>query len=120
MTATEFSLPKQWEDWCNWLLGIWLCLSPWVLQFSLEPTAMRTAVITGILIILAEVVTLSIFRSWEEWINVVLGIWLLACPWILGISDATPRTNFVIVGLLVLALALYEVWDVRRRSQTQS
>lgn len=115
MAATEFSLPRQWEDWCNWLLGIWLCLSPWILGFSLEPIPTRTAVITGILIILAEVVTLSIFRAWEEWINVLLGIWLLAAPWILGISAATARANFVVVGLLVLALALYEVWDVRRQ-----
>jgi hypothetical protein len=27
--AVEFSLPKQWEDWCSWLLGLWLCISPW-------------------------------------------------------------------------------------------
>jgi hypothetical protein len=27
MAVAQFSLPKQWEDWCNWLLGIWLCIS---------------------------------------------------------------------------------------------
>ena len=30
------SLPKQWEDWCSWLLGLWLCISPWALLFDLE------------------------------------------------------------------------------------
>lgn len=118
MAAAQFSLPKQWEDWCNWLLGIWLCISPWALRFDLEPTATRTAVISGILIILAELVTLSVFRAWEEWINVTLGAWLIICPWVLGIGSAAARDNFVVVGLLVLLLAFYEIWDERRHPST--
>jgi hypothetical protein len=120
MAAAQFSLPKQWEDWCNWLLGIWLCISPWALRFDLEPTATRTAVISGILIILAEVVTLSVYRAWEEWINVILGAWLVICPWVLGISDLTAKTNLIVVGLLVSALAIYEIWDARSQSGKQT
>ena len=102
MAAAQFSLPKQWEDWCSWLLGLWLCISPWALRFDLEPTATRTAVITGILIILAEMVTLSAFRAWEEWINVILGAWLVICPWIFGISSSVAKINLIVVGLLVM------------------
>lgn len=116
MAAAQFTPPRQWEDWCNWGLGIWLCISPWALRFDLDATATRTAVISGILIILAEVVTLSVYRAWEEWVSVLLGAWLVICPWLLGIGAATTRANFVIVGLLVLALALYEVWDARRQT----
>jgi hypothetical protein len=108
MAAAQFSLPKQWEDWCNWLLGIWLCISPWALEFDLEPTATRTAVISGIVVILAEVMTLSVFRPWEEWINVILGAWLIICPWILGISASAVRANFIVVGVLIMGLALYD------------
>jgi len=116
MATAEFNLPKQWEDWTNWILGIWLCLSPWALLFSNDATGTRNAVLVGALIILAEVVTLSIFQVWEEWINVALGVWLVASPWTLGIAEASAKADFVVVGLLVLALALYEIWDVRRRS----
>jgi SPW repeat len=116
VAATKFSPPRQWEDWCNWLLGIWLCISPWALRFDLETTATRTAVISGILIILAEVVSLSIFRVWEEWITVILGVWLVLCPWILNISSSVARVNLTVVGVLVMALAFYEVWDARGRS----
>jgi uncharacterized membrane protein YkgB len=77
-------------------------------------------VLSGLLIILAELVTLSIFRSWEEWINVILGAWLVICPWILGISASTGRTNFIIVGVLMMALALYEIWDARRQLRRES
>ena len=53
------------------------------------------------------------FRSWEEWINVVLGAWLVASPWVLG-ATLVATTNLVIVGVLVLALAVYEIWDEGR------
>jgi SPW repeat len=117
MPAAQFSPPTQWEDWCSWLLGIWLCLSPWTLEFSFEPTATRTAVITGALIILAEVVTLSVYRGWEEWINVLLGFWLVICSWVLGIVSLAAKANFVVVGLLVTALAFYEIWEARHHSR---
>jgi hypothetical protein len=120
MAAAQTSLPKQWEDWCSWLLGIWLCISPWTLRFDLEPTATRTAVITGILIVLAEVMTLSVYRAWEEWINVILGAWLVICPWILGIGSSVAKVNLIVVGLLVIALAFYEIWEARRQTSNQT
>jgi hypothetical protein len=120
MAAAQFSLPKQWQDWCNWLLGLWLCISPWVLRFDLEPTATRTAVISGILIILAELVTLSVYRPWEEWINIILGAWLAICPSVLSISSSAAITNFVIIGMLVLLLALYEIWEGHGQSRNQT
>jgi len=64
-------------------------------------------------------ITLSLFRAWEEWINVILGAWLIACPWIMDIIDPSAKTNFFVVGLLVLAVALYEIWDARRQSANQ-
>src|SRR5438105_81246 len=95
----EFSLPKQWEDWVNWALGIWLCLSPWALGYSLDAAATRNAVIVGFLIIFAEVVTLSIFRPWEEWVSVVLGGWLIVSAWLIG-GPPAATVNFVVVGAL--------------------
>jgi uncharacterized membrane protein YfcA len=120
MAAPQFSLPKYWEDWCAWLLGFWLCISPWLLGFDLEPTATRTAVITGILIVFVERITITLHRRWDEWINVILGAWLVICSWMLDISYPAAKTNFVAVGLLVLVLALYEIWEVRRESGNQS
>jgi len=115
MAAFEFSLPKQWEDWCSWLLGIWLCISPWALRYDWDQTATRTAVISGLLIIGAELVTLSVFQSWEESLNVILGAWLTICSWILGIGASQAKVNFVVIGVVMVALALYEIWDARRK-----
>jgi SPW repeat len=113
MLTTRFTLPNQWEDWCSWSLGIWLCISPWALQFEIDAAATRTTVISGVLLILAEVITLSTFRAWEEGLNILLGIWLIAAPWVIGAASMVTTTNFVIVGLLVFALAIYEITQVR-------
>jgi hypothetical protein len=114
MAAPQFSLPKHWEDWCAWLLGFWLCVSPWILQFNLEPTPTRTAVITGILIVFVERMTLYFYRAWEEWIGIIIGAWLVISPWLLSIGVPAAKDNFVVVGLLVMALAFYELWQARR------
>jgi hypothetical protein len=114
MATVTFTPPKHWEDWCDWALGIWLCLSPWALRYWQDPVATRNAVVVGFLIIFAEVATLSWFRAWEEWISVVLGAYLAVSPWLLGIAGPVPTANFVVVGVLVTALALYEALEVSR------
>jgi hypothetical protein len=119
MATVTFTPPRHWEDWCDWALGIWLCLSPWALRYWQDPVATRNAVIVGFLIILAEVVTLSWYRAWEEWINVALGIFLAASPWLLGVESPVAKANFVIIGLLVAGLALYEVRKVSRNPRLQ-
>jgi hypothetical protein len=113
MAQSAFSFPKQWEDWSSWVLGIWLVLSPWALFFDQETRAVENAVVVGALILIAEVVELSVFRDWEELINVVAGAWLAVSPWVLGIVSAAARWNFVVVGVLVTALALYELREMR-------
>ena len=115
MAMPTFSPPKQWEDWANLVLGIWLCVSPWVLQVTGEEmTVTQNAILVGFLLIVTETVALASFRLWEEWASVVLGAWLVVSPWVLGITALAPMANFVIVGLVVLLLALYEIWDVHR------
>src|SRR5450631_3438995 len=111
--AARFEPPRQWEDWVSWALGIWLILSPWALLFWNDASAMQNSVIAGFLLILIEAVTLSAFRPWEEWANVVIGIWLLVSPLVLIMPAWTTIANSVIVGGLVILLAIYEMWDNR-------
>lgn len=114
MASVVFTPPKQWEDWCDWALGIWLILSPWILVFHYDPVATRNAVIVGFLVVLAEAVTLTAFRPWEEWITVALGAWLAISPWALAITDVAVIVHFVVVGTLIAGLALYEVRETSR------
>lgn len=112
MAATAYPPPKQWEDWAGVVLGLWLFVSPWVLQYP-DTTAAQSAFVVGFVLIVTELIALYAFLIWEEWIIAILGAWLVNSPWVLG-ADFVPTVNFVIVGLLVLALALYVIWDERR------
>jgi hypothetical protein len=112
MASVTFTPPRQWEDWCDWALGLFLILSPWILLFQKDDVATKNAVIVGFLVVLTEGVTLSVFRPWEEWINVALGAWLVISPWVLNVTSSAAKVSFVVVGAIIAALALYEVRQV--------
>ncbi|TFU14942.1 SPW repeat protein [Thermus tengchongensis] len=98
---------QRWQDWANLVLGVWLILSPWLLGFSGTPAAMWNAVIVGAVVGLMALMHLRGGPLWEEWVNVILGIWLILSPWILGFSGmGNAMWNALIVGVLVGILAL--------------
>lgn len=46
-------------------------------------------------------------RKWQDWANLVLGLWLVLSPWILGFSGTSSATwNAVLLGLAVGLLSL--------------
>ena len=40
----------EWEEWLSVALGVWLIVSPWILNFSTNPEALWTTLIAGLLI----------------------------------------------------------------------
>ena len=116
MAVGTLSFPKERQDWANLVLGIWICVSPWVLQLDIEQPATRNAVAVGFLIIVFEVFTFYALRTLEELINIVLGTWLMMMPWVIGTTTRLATLDFLVSGFLVVALAVYEIWDARRKS----
>ncbi|SRR6266581_2696539 len=59
-------------------------------------------------------------RHWEDWINLVLGVWLFVSPWILHFIDgpARQRDDFFVIGpmlalLAFAALYMHRIWEER-------
>ena len=50
---------------------------------------------------------------WAQFINMMLGIWLMAAPTILGYGGP-GRTNHRIVGPLAVSCAVIALWEVTR------
>ena len=99
---------KHWQDPVSVIAGLWLAVSPWVLAYQTETRPMWNAVILGGLIALIALYALYRVFAWEEWANLLLGVWLLVSPWVLGFSALQVITlNAVIVGALVGALAFW-------------
>jgi len=102
-------------DVANAVLGIALVLSPWILGFAAETAAAWNAWITGALIALVAIGALVAFAEWEEWVNLVLGIWAIVSPWLLGFATLGAAVwMHVGVGLIVAVLAALELWFARR------
>ncbi|MGE5339304.1 MAG: SPW repeat protein [Gemmatimonadota bacterium] len=99
---------KHWQDALNAVLGIWLIVSAWVLGFQTETTAMANAVIVGVLLLAAALGAMFVPRAWEEWVELVLGLWLIASPWLLRFSTLPDaRANAVLAGLVTAILAIW-------------
>jgi hypothetical protein len=101
---------KHWQDPVNAIIGLWLIVSPWILDFQAEGNmgAMANAVIIGLALIAAALGAIFVPRAWEEWTEFALGLWLIVSPWIVGFSTLyDARMNALIAGIAVAALALW-------------
>jgi hypothetical protein len=97
-------------DVINLILGAWLFVSPWIFGFA-NSTAGMNAWIVGGLIALVAIAALLAFTEWEEWANILLGIWAVVAPWNLGFDGNTAAmASHVIVGIVVAVLAAIELW----------
>jgi len=70
----------------------------------------QTASTVGIFIAVLSVAALAAFAIWEEWLNLVVGLWLIASPWLLGFQDSNAMAVDVSIGAVVAILAALEVW----------
>lgn len=96
-----------WQDWATLVLGFWLFLSPWFGLGEMQSAAWNSWIF-GLALAVISISALSRPQTWEEWTNLVIGIWLIIAPFVLGFSVETGAMwNHIIVGLLVGADALW-------------
>jgi hypothetical protein len=96
-------------DVANLVLGAVLFFSPWLFAFS-AGTVSNNAHVTGIAIAILAVAALAAFAVWEEWLNLIVGLWALVSPWVLGFQGTTAMTVHVVIGAAVAILAAIELW----------
>jgi hypothetical protein len=99
----------KWCDVANLILGAVLFFSPWMFGFD-AGRASENATIAGIAIVVLAIAALAAFAVWEEWLNLIVGLWTLVSPWILGFQGTTAMTVHVVIGAAVAILAAVELW----------
>lgn len=93
------------------VLGLMLFFAPWAVAFAGEQTPAWTAWITGALIGAAGIAGLVGQAHAASWANLVLGVWAILAPWLLGFAaNANAMWSHVILGVLVVAAAAAELW----------
>jgi hypothetical protein len=68
------------------------------------------AIIVGFVIAALAIAALTAFAIWEEWLNLIVGLWALISPWVLGFQGTTAMTVHFMIGVAVAALAAIEIW----------
>ncbi len=104
---------RQPRESYNFILGVMLFLAPWVLGFAGQALAAWTAWATGVVGVLLSAIALFMTEATFEAdsVSLVLGVWTVLAPWILGFASVGPALwSFVVVGILLVAVAAWEQW----------
>ena len=96
-------------DVANLVLGAILFIAPWLFAFDAGLSS-QNAIISGIVIAALSIAALTNFAIWEEWLNLIVGLWVIVSPWVLGFQATTAMSAHVIIGLIVAVLAAVELW----------
>jgi hypothetical protein len=103
---------KRLRDLIISVLGLWLMVSPRILEFAPNHLdAVWNTWVVGAAIIMVIAVSRYLVDSrspWEDLAAAGFGLWLMVSPWVLGFSSQmAERSNSVIIGLLVTTFSLW-------------
>ena len=107
----------------NFILSVWLFISPWALQFAPSAggeaalsVAAWNAWISAVVVGVIAVMGLYRLQQWEEWVSALVGFWIAVSPWAVGFSKLIVASwNAVFVGVLVLCLAAWDLYEIHTR-----
>ena len=96
----------RWQDWASFTLGLWLAMSPWLLDYSGDEAATANAAGVGLVLALGSHFEVAFDELSVEWLNLAVGVWLVAAPFVLGFTGRMDAAaNSLTVGAVVAALA---------------
>jgi len=108
-------------DLYNLVLAAMLLISPWLFTLT-NTTAKIDLWASSLAVILISLAAIAAFAKWEEWANLILGVWLIASPWILGFSRTRAMHFSIGIGLAITflaALELFLLYDTDQAHQSQ-
>lgn len=123
--ALKIEQKSGWQDWANIVLAVLLFITPWVFQFAASPSEAIGAVgssaaawnawISALIVAGLAVAALLRFAEWEEWLNAIVGVWLVISPWLLGFAGlAAAMWSAVILGALIIIASAWKAIDTHR------
>lgn len=107
------SRPSRWRqesvlDIYNIAIAAFVFASPWLFTVSRETTRIDIW-FSGAAIGVTALAAILAYANWKEWLNVLLGAWLIASPWALGFTHHAATFVAVAAGITVAFLALVEL-----------
>lgn len=108
---------KRWQDWAMLVFGVWLFVAPfWMGGYgSAGSIAARNSYVLGVLVFAFGWAALATAKRWEEWVELLLGVWLVASPFVLRFwaEEHGAAWNQLIVGVLIGVDAIWALAAAR-------
>lgn len=97
------------------VVAAWLVISPVLLGYWSERPPTLTVVIIGAIVGFTAQVSIARPGKWQEYSNLVLSLFLIVSPYIIGFSEnITATVNTIVGGLALGALAIRGIVLQRR------
>jgi len=96
-------------DLYNLLLAALLFVSPWLFRLT-NGSGKMDLWATGAVIALISLAAMIAYKDCEEWANFLLGLWLIASPWLLGFAHTSAMHFSIGIGIVIAFLAVLDLW----------
>lgn len=101
--------------------GLWLMLAPFIFDYSANGGSIANDMIVGAAVLLLagyEMFGENYRLSAPSWVNVLLGIWLIATPFVLNFaSGSAAMWNDIVLGVIVGCTALFNALSTPEESE---
>ena len=99
--ATDLS-EIRWASGANILFGAWLFIAPWVLNYAQGVVRWNDRIAGAALMILATLRFIRpLGRFWIGWSNALIGLWMIAAPFVLNCQQISAQVNDLTTGIAV-------------------
>jgi hypothetical protein len=96
-------------DVYNLFLAAVLFISPWLFKLTNSQGRIDIWIASAIIVVLSLAAIIA-YRDWEEWVNVLMSVWLIVSPWLLGFPHTRAMHFSIGFGVAILLLALLDLF----------
>jgi hypothetical protein len=108
---------RTWEDWCGMVLGALIVASPWFpiqehLAIGGQQMIIVNTVAIGLVVFGLSQLEYVALQRWEEVATIVVGLWLIVSPYMLGYSgEGFLRVYHTSLGAVAVVLGVLQLWQ---------
>ncbi|MDH2342268.1 SPW repeat protein [Bradyrhizobium sp. SSUT77] len=108
---------RTWEDWCGMVLGALIVASPWfpIQEHSAiggQQMIIVNTVAIGLVVFGLSQLEYVALQRWQEVATIVVGLWLIVSPYMLGYSgEGFLRVYHTSLGAVAVVLGVLQLWQ---------
>ena len=96
----------KWPRYCEMLLGLWLLVAPWILNYGDSDIFRTVNIAAATAILLLDIVSVTLYKRYAYLAVLGIAVGLLAHAFFAMPPEAAGTQNNIVVALLLLMFAI--------------